>query len=170
MCISSLSSWISGPHEGQWSRGSHGTARAELGSRGLCHHPARSTMPGTRVASGTSLRMRVGQGQARMWLCSEEWVSSPAMVLLGQGLMGWGDWHGTLGHKQVAETQGSVGTARWPWDPGAGWSVFLSHVFWKNIYFCQVPCYSGDMKWCRIQFLLHYWIFKKLKEQTNTSL
>lgn len=112
MCISSLFSWISGPHEGQWSRGSHGTARAELGSRGLCHHPARSTMPGTRVASGTSLRMRVGQGQARMWLCSEEWVSSPAMVLLGQGLMGWGDWHGTLGHKQVAETQGSVGTAR----------------------------------------------------------
>lgn len=61
-------------------------------------------------------------------------------------------------------------TCRWPWDPGAGWSVFLSRMFWKNIYFCQVPCYSGDMKWCRIQFLLHYWIFKKLKEQTNTSL
>lgn len=33
-------------------------------------------------------------------------------------------------------------TCRWPWDPGAGWSVFLSRMFWKNI-FARYPVILG---------------------------
>lgn len=163
MCISSFSSWISGPCEGQWSRGSHGAVRAELGSWGLSQNPARSRTPGTGAASGTFLRMGVGHGQARTWVCSGERESSPAMLFLGQkadGLEGltWGPGPWISGGNREATRDLE------PTGPHAARSGFLSCVFWKCIYFCQVPWYSGDMKRCRIQFLLHY----ACKNWTNT--
>lgn len=164
---------MSGFCEGQWSRGSCGSARAELGSWGLSHHPARSRTPGTRVAQAPPqgwgwAKDRPGCGSALLWGAGEQ----PSCGVAGAGADGlkgltWdpGPWV-SGGNPRVSRGSQTCGC---PWAQMLDGSGFLLCIFWKYIYFCQVPWCSGDMKWCRMQFVLHYCTTKKTKTNEHQS-